>query len=269
MASWSGWREIPGGQKTPSGPRAYGAVVTAVRGEDNTVYLNHFLSGTSWSGWAPIPGLATDAAPCIGDFGGGPVVVAKRLDRKIFYNRLSGTSPTVWQEVPGGGLTTAGPAVAGRVIVVRGTDDGIHFNGLKQDGSWNGWREVAGHGKTPSAPAISNFGQHFLTLVRGTDNFIYFQKIESDLRTYDAWKRVPGGGKTLSGPAVSGSMAVVRGTNDLLYYNGYDGQSHWDGWREMPGGGATQDSPGLAYSSGYLTLVTRGSNNGIHYNFWS
>ena len=68
---------------------------------------------------------------------------------------------------------------------------------------------------------------------------------------------------------MSGSLVVVRGTDNGLHYNSFDGGFNWDGWKRVPGEGATMDSPALAHASGYNTLVVRGLVNGVHYTFYS
>ncbi len=259
MAAWGSWRSIPGA-KTLSGPSAVGAVTVGIRSTDNTVYTNQFLSGTQWAGWKELSGMSTDTSPGLGNS-----VFVRRFDNKIFSTGFQGGN---WTEVPGGGLTPSAPAVAGSLIVVRGTDNGIHYNAVTGSG-WLGWRRVAGGGLTPSAPAVTHFGGGYLTVVRGTDDRIYYQTIGADFSTSGHWRPIPGHGKTFSAPAVVGSMVVVRGTDNKLHYNGFDGHNSWDGWREVAGGGQTVDSPALAHAPGFLTLVVRGMDDGVHYNFFS
>lgn len=221
MASWAAWQRISDG-KTLSGPGAHGAVVVSIRGTDNAVYTNRFNSGTSWAGWTPVPGVATDATPGFGNFGGAPSIFVRGFVSRIYYSQSQGSAWSNWMEVPGGGLTPSAPAVADNVVMVRGTDDGIHYNALGGSG-WIGWHRVSGNGLTPSAPAITRFGAGYFAVVRGTDNLIYHQSLGSDFSTSGAWRPVPGGGQTPSGPAVVGSMVVVRGTDNGLHYNSFDG----------------------------------------------
>ncbi len=269
MTSWGAWKEIPGGGRTFSGPSAFGAVMVAARGTDNYVYVTRFVSGTVWTPWAKIPDMMTESSPCVGNFLGGTVVCVRSLDNRIYYSRQSGEAWGSWSEVPGGGRTPSAPAVAGNLLVVRGTDNGIHYTGLAPAGSWRAWQQVAGVGRTSSAPAVTGYGAGYLSVVRGTDGGIYYQSFGSDLTTSGSWRPVPGEGRTPSAPALSGSLLVVRGTDNHVYYNSFDGLNTWEGWIEVPGGGRTPDSPSLAHSPGYFTLVARGMDDGIYSTFLS
>jgi hypothetical protein len=90
--SWTGWREVPGGGLTSSGPGSAafnGQLWYFVRGTDNRVYQNRLAAG-------------------------------------------AGSTWTGWSEVPGGGLTPSGPEAAATstalFLVVQGTDSGIYVN---------------------------------------------------------------------------------------------------------------------------------------------
>lgn len=268
MAAWSGWTPIPGG-KTRSGPSAQGAVTVAVRGTDDTVYTSRFVSGHSWGPWTAAPGLSTNTGAAVGTLYGREVLVARDGGGRIHHCFAQGDGWGPWSELPGGGLTPSAPAVTDNAIVVRGTGDDIHFNAVRQDGTWTGWRVVRGGGRTHDAPAVATVGAVRVILVRGTNDRVYYQMIFSDLSTDEGWKEVPGGGLTPSAPAMCGSLVLVRGTNDLLYSNGFDGGSTWEGWKEVPGGGRTVDAPALAHAPGYFTAVIRGIDDGVHHSFYS
>jgi hypothetical protein len=189
-----------------------------------------------------------------------------------------------WSEVPGNGFTLSGPATTfyngNFYVFVRGTNDHLYVNFLNGT-TWSGWSEVPGHGLTPSAPGAVTFGNTLYLFVRGTDNKIYANTLNGT--TWSGWIPVPGNGFTLSGPKAATNMAnfaaqaevlslVVRGTNDHLYVNTFNGIS-WSGWSEVPGHGLTPSSPGATrFVTGIgatLELFVRGTDNKIYENFFN
>jgi hypothetical protein len=63
--------------------------------------------------------------------------------------------------------------------------------------------------------------------------------------------------------AVTGLSIVVRGTDNGIYHNRFNG-SAWVGFSALPG--ATNDSPALVANGAMLELVVRGTDNGIYHN---
>ena len=133
-------------------------------------------------------------------------------------------------------------------MFVRGGDGALYQKSFMTVGSgWTGWIR---HGHPMlSAPTVSvRRGSGILDLFwRGADNGI------------EAKSWVPGSGwtavnntqldpgLTASAPAAvsrnSGQVdVIVRGTNDHVYLNAYNG-SGWSGWAEIPGGMKTQHAP--------------------------
>jgi hypothetical protein len=132
-SSWSGYQEVPGSGLTHKGPTT--AVYKQrlwlfVAGLDNFLYRN-IRNGTGWTGWSALPGVATTGVEP------GAVTYAKKLwlfirtDSGEIYRRKYGTSWSTWAQVPGG-ATPSGPSATkhgNRLwLLVRGTDDGIHYN---------------------------------------------------------------------------------------------------------------------------------------------
>ena len=263
MASWQGWKALGG--RTFDAPSATGAVDAFVRGTDNQVFQNHFLQGTTWSGWNPIPGLTTPSAPASTILGGNLYVFARGMDDLLYFNRNVGHWEG-WKQVPGGERTPSAPGVADGVLVARRADGAIRFNSFDGPTAWRGWRDVPDAGRTPSAPAITRFGAGFFLVVRGTDDGIHYKSLGSNRESWGVWQRIPNG-LTPSAPAMAEGFLLVRGTNDRLYENSFNGSDRWTGWKELPGGGLTHDAPTLAHAPGYFTLVVRGTDDGIHYNF--
>jgi len=155
------------------------------------------------------------------------------MDDGIHTSSLEGEwSP--WKEIPGGGKTLSAPAIAHSNpdaipfievssdllnIVVRGTDDGLHFKRF-DNSSWSAWNLIPGGGKTKSAPALIEFDGDLHLFVRGYDNGIHLKKFDGS--SWSAWTEVPGGGKTPSAPAVveyDGDLYLfVRGMDDNIHY---------------------------------------------------
>src|SRR5215218_9850055 len=102
----------------------------------------------------------------------------------------------------------------------------------------------------PSAPAITRFGAGFFLFVRGIDNHIHYKSLGSNRESWGVWQRIPDG-LTPSAPAVASGLLLVRGTDDRLYHNSFDGSAGWTGWERLPGG-LTRDAPALAHAPGYF-----------------
>ena len=265
MASWGGWKVVPGNGKTFDAPAATGAVDVFVRGTDNRVWHNHFFGGTSWSGWNPIAGMTTPSAPATTVLGGTLYVFVRGADDLIHFNSSNGGWDG-WQPVPGGERTQSTPGVAAGVLVARRADGAIRFNTFDGPTAWGGWKDVPDGGRTPSAPAITDFGLGFFLFVRGTDDGIHYKSLGSNRDSWGVWQRIPSG-LTPSAPAVARGLLVVRGTDDGLHHNNFDGVNNWTGWQRV--GGLTRDAPTLAFARGFSTLVVRGTDDGIHHNIFS
>ncbi len=116
----------------------------------------------------------------------------------------------------------------------------------------------------------------FHLIVRGTDSGIFHAKTTAGL-----WNDFTSlGGVTPSEPAAvefhRELWAAVRGSNNLVYTNRFNGVS-WNGWSEVPGGGLTLSGPGVAVLNGELHLFVRGIDdqiyenrfNGVSWSGWS
>ena len=269
MASWEGWKEIGGA--TLSGPAACGGHVDLfVRGTDYYVHHTRLEGATfpaEFEPWTRIPDLLTSAAPAA-TVHNGSVYVFAVADGSIRYCRRSGSTLTGWQQVPGRGFTDIG--VTAGVLVAR-TDDGLFqttaFDGSGAVLSFRGWRTVDDGFKSHSAPAITQFGAGYHLFLRGLDDAIWFRTLGADRVSWGAWREVPGGGRTTAAPAAAAGLLAVRGTDDALHYNSFDGGFSWTGWRRVPGG-LSHDAPALAHAGGFFTLAVRGTNNGVYYNMY-
>jgi len=176
--------------------------------------------------------------------------------------------PLNWDEVPGHGGTTSGPAAASdashEYLFVRGTNDGIYSNVLTS--SWTGWLEIPGGGSTQDRPSATVYQGSVYVFVRGGSS-IYVNRLTGS--TWTGWGEVPGGGSTWSAPAAAvlgGSLYLfVRGTDDHIYRNQLTGTT-WTGWGEIPGGGSTQDAPTATVYQGSLYVFVRGAGNLVYRN---
>jgi hypothetical protein len=68
---------------------------------------------------------------------------------------------------------------------------------------------------------------------------------------------------TTGPPAPTRVSMVVRGTDNGIYHNRFDG-TRWLGWIALPG--MTADTPALASSGGMVELVIRGTDNHVYHN---
>ena len=115
MSSWKVWKELEGGGRTFDAPSATGSVDAFVRGTDNRVFQNHFLSGTRWDKWNPVDGMTTPSAPATTVLSGALYVFVRGMDDLIHFNRFVGNWEG-WKPVPGGERTQDAPGVAAGVL---------------------------------------------------------------------------------------------------------------------------------------------------------
>jgi len=247
MADWLGWKTA-GGQ-TFSAPAATlragdGGLHLFARGPDDLVKRRRFGAG-SWDPWTDVPGTQTTPS--------GPAATTVRVDTGPLTDDLG----ELW-------------------VFVRNSGGTIMWNRHEREDapSWGGWKSVP-VGITPSKPAVVNGTFPVMLFARGTDDGIHY--IEND-QSWGSWKQVPGGGKTFDAPAAAFRTGgflqndrihlVVRGTDDGLHHNVYDGDE-WSGWSAI--GGKTFSAPALTNVIGdvfereEVHLVVRGTDNGLHH----
>ena len=132
-------------------------------------------------------------------------------------------------------------------MFVRGGDGGLWQKSFVVGSGWTGWFPL---GDTMlSSPAVSvRRGSGILDIFwRGVDNGIEAKSWVPGFGWTDVNATPLDPGTTLSAPAAisrnTGMIdVIVRGTDDLLYLNAYNG-SGWSGFVQMPGGMATQRAP--------------------------
>ncbi|MFG3381438.1 hypothetical protein [Streptomyces sp. NPDC047999] len=241
------------------------------RGNDHMIYRSGLSSGqfpASWSPWVALHGLHTALAPAT-TVQDGSVYVFAQNDGRIYYTRWNGSGADGWHEVPGGQVTDSTPGAAPGVLVVRQAGGGIRYNTFDGNGpvlTWYHWRDVPNEGRTPSAPAITKYGNGYFLFVRDMFDGIQYKSLGANRESWGTWTTVPGGGKTPDAPAVSSELLVVRGTDDRLHYNVFNGGSQWTGWKSADG--KTFSAPALTHAGGFYALLARGSDDRIHYVFY-
>ena len=132
-------------------------------------------------------------------------------------------------------------------MFVRGGDGALYQKSWVAGSGWTGWIR---HGQPMlSAPTVSvRRGTGILDLFwRGGDNGIEAMSWVPGSGWTDVNNTQLDPGATLSAPAAisrnSGQVdVIVRGTDDGLYLNAYNG-SGWSGWGGLPGGMKTQHAP--------------------------
>jgi hypothetical protein len=88
------------------------------------------------------------------------------------------------------------------------------------------------------------------------------------MANWSGWTEVKGDGRTGDAPAAAvydGKLyVVVRGVEDRVFYNSYDGG--WSGWTEAGGNGRISAAPSAAVYHGELYVVVRGVQDRIYSN---
>jgi len=163
-------------------------------------------------------------------------------------------------------VASYGASTPSLISVVVGVEGGLYWSGLFTD-AWSNWQSLSG--ASPSSPGLCASGPGGVELVvRGYDNNVYHKSFSAG--TWSAnWDRNPTG-VIIDQPlcAVLGSAVhvIVRGVTNELWDTTFNLTSRtWaSGWVDL--GANTPSLPTLLPipSFSYLTLVVRGSNNGIY-----
>jgi len=192
-----------------------------------------------------------DDNPAASSRAAGQVSVFLRgTDATLQASDLGSGSFTPWRSL--GGQLSSAPGAEGRGgsttdVFVRGTNVAMYQRYFTPSGGWSGWYGLGG--SMLSAPGVTerNGGQYVDTYYRGPDNGIVAKSWVSGVGWTAENKTALDPGLTLSAPALvsrgSGRLdVIVRGTNDLVYIDVWNG-SAWSGWARIPGGMRTQHAP--------------------------
>jgi hypothetical protein len=214
--AWTGWSVVPDdGVAGGGGPAAvvyrgnlYLFIIDAI----GHIFVN-VLTPSGWGTWNEVPsgGVGTHglAATTFQQLGRPDELnlFVRGTDGHIYVNSLTGSTWSGWSEVPGGGLTTHGPAAtnSGNVFLyVRGVGGGIYENSRDLvSGSWGSWAEVPGGGYTTAAPGVATGHPTGIVLaVRGLGAGIYQNLLGPGGSGF--WSELPGAGSAAAtaGPAV-------------------------------------------------------------------
>ncbi len=247
MSSWSGWFTTAPG--VPSNP-AVGATLSnpamvsigsridlVVRGTDNKVY--HAFSttaGASWSSWTWVAGGTTNDEPALAYFANYLQLVVRGTDNYVYHTKMPLATGIweAWTQVSGGTMLSPAALVSNynrMELVVRGTDNHIYHVSWTSGGGWSGWDSPGGSTIDKPAAAVEGFSiliccSAYLDLhvvVRGTDNGVWYNKLQSGSGTWAGWSQVQGG-YTIATPAFVNSRPgrfdlVVVGTNFGVYHS--------------------------------------------------
>jgi hypothetical protein len=219
-----------------------------------------------------------DDNPAAASRGPGQVTVFLRGGNgTLITSELSGGSFTPWRSL--GGYLDSGPGAAGRDatttdVFVRGGDSALYHQFFTTpSGTWSGWGGL-GHSLL-SAPTVSiRRGTGIIDLFwRGADNGIEAKSWVPN----QGWTGVNNTqldpGLTLSAPAAisrnTGQVdVIVRGTDDSLYLNAYNGQA-WSGWAQFPGGMKTQHAPAATVRAlNTIDVFVRAGNGEVRWITW-
>jgi hypothetical protein len=233
--SWSGWSEVPGGGRTggqsPTAIAYRGDLYVFVLDSTGLIYVNKALGGNTWSGWSEVPGGGVGtgglAAAVL-----SPIVRPDELelyvrgtDGRIYINTLAREAWSGWTEVPGGGITTDGPAATGfgySYVYVRGVGGGIFINTHAADtGGWSGWTELPGAGFSTAAPAVAAGHIYNQVVIRALEGKVF--QTRTGQGATNMWTEVPGNGRATAtaGPSLiayqGGFYTFVTGPDDRIF----------------------------------------------------
>ena len=154
-------------------------------------------------------------------------------------------------------------------IVVRGMDNGIYIKKrILSTGIWTNWIKLPG--ATSEAPATAALnGKLFIAVKGASDNSIWFGVYFEEEGNFGGWAKVSGATPSAPDLAIDNSGHVylaVRGMNNKIYYNQFDG-INWLGWKRIPTG-STMQGPTISFDdkNNFHVMVTSSSGNGKIYH---
>jgi FtsP/CotA-like multicopper oxidase with cupredoxin domain len=256
---------------------ALGNIHAAVQGSGlGEIYLNS-QNATAWSGWSALPNGATIDTPATATIGSTEYIVVKGSDgfslwfnsRNLATGAISGWSAIAGSTPSSPTLTTDGRVLA---LVVRGSDNRVYYNVYDPTTlQWSNWR-FTHTGVTNDKPAAAILGDKLFIVVRGItlgSDVLYYGTADLSSDTFSGWIAL--GGTSTSAPVLaslhitSGLCVVVRGSNNAVYLNRWNGAT-WQGWNALPSG-STPKSPAIAVYENTLHVVVTGMDgSSLWYN---
>lgn len=246
------------------------------RGTDNLIYWRSYTYATqTWSAYQAIAGGSTTDTPAAAYCNGLLYLAVRGSDgASIWYGSLNTTTNAFsgWSQISGS--TPSSPTLVSYgtklYLVVRGYNDVIFYRSYDTTTtSWTGWIGVP-DGATSDRPAAVVVGNTMQLVVKGFSDInaaendtLYHGYLNLVDNTFSGWAAISG--STPSKPilvAEQGSAAVrliVRGIDDLIYTNRFDGTS-WQGFTALALGSTTMGPAAIILNNNIYYEVIGGDN---------
>ena len=251
-----------------------------VRGSDDQIYYRTLdPSSATWSSWIALPGLTLDS-PAAAVCGSQLYIVVRGLDGNTLwfgyvnlndgtfsgFSWISGSTPSAPTLVSNGTALT---------LVVRGSDNMVYYRVYTvQTQTWSAWQAIPSGTTCDKISAVIQDNELHVVM-RGfsttdvyANNTLWQSSVNLDSGAFSGW--TPMAGSTPSAAAAvlvqatNSIVVIVRGDNNLIYTNTWDGSS-WLGWTLVPIGDTTS-TPAAAVVNNDLYFVVVGMNNALYYS---
>lgn len=248
-----------------------------VRGLNNKIYYRtHTSSSNSWESWNVVPTGLTCDSPAAALYSGKLYLVVRGMDGySLWFGwiTLADGSFSGWTRLSG--ATESAPALVSYdsrlTLVARGLDDYVYYRIYDcTTESWSSWKAIP-NGTTCDSPAAAALNGYLHIVVRRSDgSSLWHGYLDISTDDFYGWQRVSGA--TLSRPTLTASETVnrlylvVRGLDDRIYYNAWNGAG-WDGWKVLPNG-VTCDGLAATLVDTELHVVVRGLTGNDLWHSW-
>jgi hypothetical protein len=173
--AWTGWSSL-GGYST-SAPAAIARRGTnyldvAIKGGDNSIYLNTYVPGKGWNGWGGLGGNLT-SAPALDSHSDGILdVFARGTDAALYQQAWNGSQWLGWGSLSGG--IVGAPAAVNKQphdldVYVRGGGNAIYQDHWDSVNSWSGWVLLDNTPVESSVAAVSDSAAREILFTRSGD----------------------------------------------------------------------------------------------------
>ena len=194
---WKGWTNL--GKATGSSPVLVASSANRldllIRGLDNSIQHMSISVGTSmiFSKWDS-PGGSTDRAVAAASDGTVIHLVVRGTNGGIYYDNLTVSTGSWGGWMALNGATSSTPALvidsSGSLqLVVTGMDNVIYHKTKPKGQTWATTWDSPG-GSSPSSPAVSANAATLITVVKGLDNFVYYDILGPS--GWSGWKGMAG-----------------------------------------------------------------------------
>jgi hypothetical protein len=259
-----------------------GDLQTVVRGGDNQIYIAPInlpavpTDPPTIGDWSRLPDGTTPERPAAATAGGRLYFVVQGSDGGTMWfgsQNLADGSFSGWSLIEG--ATPSPPTLASNgstlALVVRGTNDRIYYRPYDTVTQlWGAWQAVP-TGTTSDKPAAALIGSTLHIVTRGItsgSDALHHAMINLPNNAFSGWTPL-GDGSTPSAPTLApmqtsnGLALVVRGSDDLLYLNKWNGLA-WEGWNSVPIG-TTPTSPAAAILNDDLHVAVVGNDGALYH----